>query len=163
MASRQKRIALGKIKARERAARKKVMSYVHHVLGYSWYGLRFKEAIKLFADHFSLTIEGDIRDWLYKLYESGTNEIIRRHSRDVFYNTREWKLVRYEVLAHYGTECMKCGFNHPSNCVDHIKPRKKYPELAYDFDNMQVLCSICNLIKSDRDITDYRKIKKEPI
>ena len=40
--------------------------------------------------------------------------------------------------------------------VDHIKPRKKYPELALDPKNLQVLCNECNHGKGNWDETDWR-------
>ena len=40
--------------------------------------------------------------------------------------------------------------------VDHIKPRKKYPELALDKSNLQVLCEECNHGKGNWDETDWR-------
>lgn len=41
--------------------------------------------------------------------------------------------------------------------VDHIKPRSKYPHLAYDVNNLQVLCQDCNFGKSNHDETDWRR------
>lgn len=40
--------------------------------------------------------------------------------------------------------------------VDHVKPRKFYPELALDLDNLQVLCALCNHGKGNSDATDWR-------
>jgi 5-methylcytosine-specific restriction endonuclease McrA len=40
--------------------------------------------------------------------------------------------------------------------VDHIKPRRKFPELELDLDNLQVLCNDCNMGKSNDDYTDFR-------
>ena len=40
--------------------------------------------------------------------------------------------------------------------VDHILPRKKFPKLAMDINNLQVLCRDCNMGKSDDDYTDFR-------
>ena len=40
--------------------------------------------------------------------------------------------------------------------VDHIKPRLRYPELALDMNNLQVLCAICNHGKGGFDETDWR-------
>ncbi|MFC6439812.1 HNH endonuclease [Bowmanella sp. JS7-9] len=31
--------------------------------------------------------------------------------------------------------------------VDHVKPRAKFPELALDINNLQILCETCNLGK----------------
>jgi 5-methylcytosine-specific restriction endonuclease McrA len=40
--------------------------------------------------------------------------------------------------------------------VDHIKPRSRFPELALDPENVQVLCDSCNRGKSCDDYTDFR-------
>jgi 5-methylcytosine-specific restriction endonuclease McrA len=40
--------------------------------------------------------------------------------------------------------------------VDHIKPKSKYPELALEYNNLQLLCEDCNLGKSNKYETDYR-------
>lgn len=80
-------------------------------------------------------------------------------SGDAFFDSDEWKALRYRVLLHYGRKCMCCGAT-PSDGkkmhVDHIKPRSKFPELALDFYNLQVLCEDCNLGKSAKDQTDFR-------
>ena len=34
--------------------------------------------------------------------------------------------------------------------VEHIKPKSKYPELEFDWDNVGFVCRICNGIKSDK-------------
>jgi 5-methylcytosine-specific restriction endonuclease McrA len=40
--------------------------------------------------------------------------------------------------------------------VDHIKPRSKYPALELAEDNLQVLCELCNIGKSNTNETDWR-------
>lgn len=43
--------------------------------------------------------------------------------------------------------CQKCGTNNlkGNNChAHHIKPKEDYPELMYDEDNGQTLCSVCH-------------------
>jgi len=76
-----------------------------------------------------------------------------------FYESREWKALRYQVLIAYGATCQCCGATRADGVtihVDHIKPRSLYPALALDFKNMQVLCEPCNIGKSNLDETDWR-------
>lgn len=76
-----------------------------------------------------------------------------------FLRSKEWKELRRKVINTYGRRCMKC-LTTPKNPkmthVDHIKPRKTHPELALDFDNLQVLCCRCNKEKGNKHSTDYR-------
>lgn len=80
-------------------------------------------------------------------------------SAEYFYRSPEWKSLRYRVLKEQGNRCMLCG-DAPTNGaviqVDHIKPRSLYPELALDYNNLQVLCKACNEGKSNKDSTDWR-------
>lgn len=80
-------------------------------------------------------------------------------SPDEFYASWEWKRVRYEALKRYGARCMLCGAKAEDGariCVDHIKPRSKYPLLQLDVNNLQVLCNDCNMGKGAWDETDWR-------
>jgi hypothetical protein len=80
---------------------------------------------------------------------------------DNFYETWTWKDLRYQAIKKYGRRCMNCG-QSPSKDnkvilhVDHIKPVRKYPELALSIDNLQVLCNDCNQGKGYWDETDFR-------
>lgn len=76
-----------------------------------------------------------------------------------FYQSREWKQVRYQALRIYKNFCQCCGRKRSENLwleVDHIKPRSLAPELALDISNLQILCSDCNQGKSNLDCTDWR-------
>jgi len=73
-----------------------------------------------------------------------------------FYHSKEWRRLRYQVLKYYGGRCQCCGSKGPLH-VDHIKPRKYYPELELKLSNLQVLCAECNLGKSAIDQTDWRQ------
>lgn len=76
-----------------------------------------------------------------------------------FYESREWRELRYRVLTKYGWKCMGCGRTRKDGVilhVDHIKPRSKYPELELDENNLQVLCADCNIGKSNKFDTDHR-------
>lgn len=73
-----------------------------------------------------------------------------------FYRSQAWMEVRYQALVRYGRKCMCCGTEKAIFHVDHIKPRSKYPDLALDIDNLQILCEACNLGKGNKDETDFR-------
>jgi hypothetical protein len=76
-----------------------------------------------------------------------------------FLGSFQWRALRLKVLQHYGRRCLCCGAS-PDNGkvmhVDHIKPRRLFPHLALDFDNLQVLCEDCNHGKGNHDHTDFR-------
>lgn len=77
-----------------------------------------------------------------------------------FFESREWKRLRYEALQLHGTKCLCCGRGREQGLmmhVDHIKPRSKFPELQWQLSNLQVLCEDCNLGKGAWDQTDWRR------
>jgi len=79
---------------------------------------------------------------------------------DDFLGSFEWRRVRFEALKKNNGCCELCGRNKHDDIklnVDHIKPRKKHPELALDVNNLQVLCNECNHGKGNWDETDWRK------
>lgn len=79
--------------------------------------------------------------------------------RPDFYELKQWRELRYQVLAKRGGKCECCGRSSKDGVVlhvDHIKPRKRFPHLALSFDNLQVLCADCNLGKGASDSTDWR-------
>lgn len=89
------------------------------------------------------------------------NEVANTLQRtgDALLASPEWKALRRRVLAVYGMKCMCCGHvpRNPSQInIDHVKPRKYYPEMALEESNLQVLCARCNRKKGNGD-TDYRK------
>jgi hypothetical protein len=81
---------------------------------------------------------------------------------DDFYESREWRELRYKVLKEHGGKCECCGKTARDGVVihvDHIKPRSKFPSLELVFENLQVLCEDCNLGKSNKDRHDWRENK----
>jgi HNH endonuclease len=77
---------------------------------------------------------------------------------DDFLSSFAWKQLRWKVLKHYGARCMCCGASPEHGAVmnvDHIKSRRRRPDLALDFDNLQVLCGPCNHGKGN-DEADFR-------
>jgi 5-methylcytosine-specific restriction endonuclease McrA len=78
---------------------------------------------------------------------------------DAFLSSYEWRRVRMVVLKQHGARCQCCGATAKDGVrlhVDHIKPRKHFPELALDTANLQVLCEVCNHGKGNWDTTDWR-------
>ena len=90
------------------------------------------------------------------------NEIAQqiRTASDGFLRTPEWKALREEAIARYGAICMVCGREQTQRRrmnVDHIKPRKFFPELALCIENAGILCPPCNKKKGNSDWGDYRQ------
>jgi len=78
---------------------------------------------------------------------------------DSFLSSYEWRRIRMEVLKKYGARCQCCGATAKDGVVihvDHIKPRRLFPQLALDINNLQVLCEVCNHGKGNWDMTDWR-------
>jgi hypothetical protein len=81
-----------------------------------------------------------------------------------FLKSIEWAKARWFALTEHGFKCCKCGRTASDNIklnVDHIMPRRDYPHLALDLDNLRVLCSLCNWGRgnhlSDIDLQEYNK------
>lgn len=67
------------------------------------------------------------------------------------YKDKKWELLRKRVLKRDHYTCQFCGIlalgknrNGVSPVVDHIKPVKERPDLAFDIDNLRVLCRPCD-------------------
>lgn len=76
-----------------------------------------------------------------------------------FLQSFEWRALRLEVLKRDKMKCQCCGASPKTGAVmnvDHIKPRKYFPELALDPGNLQTLCVECNHGKGNWDHTDFR-------
>lgn len=80
-------------------------------------------------------------------------------SDDLFYKSNKWREVRYIALQQSGGTCSLCGARASDGIqlhVDHIVPRSRDRRKQFDLDNLQVICSDCNLGKSNYDDTDWR-------
>lgn len=96
--------------------------------------------------------------------EKKTKSGVARSKRsDPFYGSWEWDKLRYEALQKYGPRCMLCGATSAETrvVVDHIKPRRLFPELQLEFSNLQVLCDACNRGKGRTDQTDWRDLREQ--
>lgn len=81
--------------------------------------------------------------------------VLERHRRlraraDRFYTSWEWRNLRLAVLSEEPPVCNACGVGiaDPRDLiVDHVQPRSRFPELALDRANLQILCRSCNSAK----------------
>lgn len=75
------------------------------------------------------------------------NRYNQTENPDNFYKSREWLKARFRVLHRDKYQCVMCGACVKAKGtarVDHIKPRKVYPELSLDLENLRTLCASCD-------------------
>ena len=74
------------------------------------------------------------------------DSIPERRADNNWYTSQRWRrTARAYKAAHPLCErCEAQGFIRESVEVHHIKDRKQYPELAYDWDNLEALCKTCH-------------------
>lgn len=75
-----------------------------------------------------------IRDW-------------HRHSKRVT-STKRWQVLRQIVLERDGWACVDCGTRRGRLEIDHVKPVRTHPELAFDPANAATRCSACHTRKT---------------
>lgn len=116
---------------------------------YSFY-TDFKESdvLKDFFSHRKLKVNNRQKIVTYKKV-SGV-------SYHKFYETKEWIILSAKVKKIYGKKCMKCGDIKSIMHTDHIVPRSLDLSRELDIHNMQVLCEVCNVEKSNLNCNDYR-------
>jgi 5-methylcytosine-specific restriction endonuclease McrA len=55
--------------------------------------------------------------------------------------------MRMAILERDGFRCRECGA-HGRLEIDHVKPVRTHPKLAWDPDNLQALCASCHTKKT---------------
>lgn len=63
--------------------------------------------------------------------------------------------LKYDLCYLFNGVCLSCGSDKDLQ-LDHIKPVSKYPELTFEYSNLQILCKECNIKKSNTSIIDFR-------
>lgn len=94
--------------------------------------------------------------WAIRRGKPTKKQISLANNSDAFYRSRAWRQLRLKAFARYGRKCACCGARNTELHVDHIKPRSKFPKLALDIRNLQILCRDCNLGKSNVLEADFR-------
>lgn len=112
---------------------------------------------------FNRTLQGMTDGQRVKVYQGKVKPRVDKvdATKSDFYRSSAWSRLRYEALRGSSGQCELCGAkpspeNGVSLQVDHIKPRSKFPELALDISNTQVLCATCNVGKSNIYVDDWR-------
>lgn len=103
---------------------------------------------------------GDVKVVPRKKRPTKTKTAFKDADKSSFLQSYEWRKVRMIALKRYGPKCQCCGATPASGAVmnvDHIKPRKLFPSLALDVNNLQILCNACNHGKGNWDMTDWRE------
>jgi 5-methylcytosine-specific restriction protein A len=73
-------------------------------------------------------------------------QAVRRAEDNRFYQRAQWKRVRAIKLDQNPLceECESKGLTVLAEQVHHIRPRKLFPDLAFDLANLQALCRSCH-------------------
>lgn len=61
--------------------------------------------------------------------------------------SKRWPALRLQAKRRDGFHCRECGAAGDLE-VDHIKPVRTHPELAFDLSNLQTLCVSCHSRKT---------------
>ena len=95
-------------------------------------------------------------------FENKTQEIVTQQQINEFYESWDWKRVRYDFIKNKKRRCECCGAT-PDNgeriVVDHILPIRHHWSSRFNISNLQLLCDSCNMGKGSRDTTDWRIVK----
>lgn len=95
-----------------------------------------------------------------KLKKSWIDTYKPERKHDDFYSSKGWRKVRDMVTKRDGNLCQICKTNgvitvvkkRPRDyAVDHIKPKRLFPDLYKDLNNLQTTCSKCHAIKSAKE------------
>lgn len=74
----------------------------------------------------------------------------QRHGASI-YRTPRWKAVRLLAKRRDGFRCIKCGAVGRLE-VDHVKPLRTDPDLAFELSNLQTLCITCHSAKTKAEV-----------
>lgn len=119
-----------------------------------------KENMQFLIDHTPKAVSKPVAEKVFvKPVSSQTLKPLGFVKTDEFLQSFEWRKLRMQALKKHGSRCQCCGATPADGKrmnVDHIKPRKFFPELALELDNLQILCEDCNHGKGNWDQTDWR-------
>lgn len=100
---------------------------------------------------------------------------VLKGNRKPFYNNRDWRHKRQEILKRDRYECQRCNGQWDSeypiektqlttaSVVHHIKDLQEYPLLALEDDNLVSLCYNCHNVVEERTESGVFNPKKVPL
>lgn len=133
--------------------------------GWDWTGIKqsARNARLFILTKFPDAVLGPSGRTMQKIRKAAKAAHFAKHGNDVdsdaFLFSFEWRKLRMVALKEHGARCQCCGVTAADGVrihVDHIKPRRLFPELALSLENLQVLCEECNHGKGSWDDTDWR-------
>lgn len=74
----------------------------------------------------------------------------KRHSAKII-KSKRWPALRLAAKRRDGWKCVQCGA-HGRLEVDHIKPVRTHPDLAFELSNLQSLCRSCHSKKTRLEV-----------
>lgn len=91
-----------------------------------------------------------------QIWTKQSEETKRKRKESLFKETdklKDYSSLRLRILERDKYICKKCWFTDKEIMeVDHIKPRRYFPELGMNPDNLETLCPNCHRRKSLDDI-----------
>ena len=77
----------------------------------------------------------------------------KRKPEEKYFNYYNKSDIKESLASMYNNNCCYCecyikDVSHPH--IEHRKPKKKYPDYCYDWDNLHLGCEVCNGNKSDQ-------------
>ena len=95
------------------------------------------------------------------------HQLYDKYRRDkkaaAFYNSKEWRIIREQVMTRDLGLCQECFRNKKITIateVDHIVPIKVEWAFRLELGNLQALCHKCHTIKTLEDKKKYRELMK---
>lgn len=65
------------------------------------------------------------------------------HYTGEFWKSPDWRKLCGKIRAANGHQCNKCGATGRDLSPQHIKPLNQYPDLAYAYSNVKLVCMRC--------------------
>jgi hypothetical protein len=79
------------------------------------------------------------------------------------YFSSGWNINFLQAFIRDGGRCVYCGVDVMNEfcvaCGDHLLPKRSYPALAQNVDNLVPACAHCNIIKKDYDPSEGKGIE----